>query len=250
MQVLAVLLGLAVGFFVLALSAVVLVPLAVVLAVVVLASPRGAGARVRAWRVWRRLPGLWTRRSAAGFVALLLLYCGAIPGAAFAAMVAAVHSGSSSPTATSSAPASQATGTPPDVGGGTSSSDSTTSSASEVPTVEATRPPTATPQPTPAPTPVPTPRPTPVPTKPPTAAPVANTCGAPANPWGYSFCSGGTVVTSPPASFCDVFSPCISNFWNGRGYVEQCKDGSYSKSGGISGSCSYHGGNLRPLYQA
>ena len=31
------------------------------------------------------------------------------------------------------------------------------------------------------------------------------------------------------------------------GYVEQCKDSMFSKSGGIQGSCSQHGGNLRPL---
>jgi hypothetical protein len=29
--------------------------------------------------------------------------------------------------------------------------------------------------------------------------------------------------------------------------VMECQDGMYSKSGGRSGSCSYHGGNLRPL---
>jgi hypothetical protein len=28
----------------------------------------------------------------------------------------------------------------------------------------------------------------------------------------------------------------------------ECSDGMYSQSGGESGSCSHHGGNLRPLY--
>jgi hypothetical protein len=30
--------------------------------------------------------------------------------------------------------------------------------------------------------------------------------------------------------------------------VMQCADGAFSKSGGIQGSCSHHGGNSRPLY--
>jgi len=87
-------------------------------------------------------------------------------------------------------------------------------------------------------TPVPTPAPAPV-------APVPNLCGAPANPWGYNFCSGAT-ISAPPASFCNYFS-CIANFWNGRGSVMQCSDLMFSLSGGIRGSCSYHGGNYRYL---
>jgi hypothetical protein len=30
--------------------------------------------------------------------------------------------------------------------------------------------------------------------------------------------------------------------------VDECHDGTYSHSGGRSGACSYHGGELRPLY--
>ena len=128
------------------------------------------------------------------------------------------------------------------VGGGDTgtSSSSTTTAPTAAPTAAPTPPPTATPAPTPTPTPVPT-------QPPPTAAPVADTCGAPQNPWGYGFCSGST-ISNPPGNFCSYFS-CISNFWNGRGYVEQCKDGMFSKSGGISGSCSYHGGNRQALLQ-
>lgn len=119
--------------------------------------------------------------------------------------------------------------------------------------------------PTPAPTPVATPAPTttPTPTLPPTLAPartlaptaapptakpvaVTNTCGAGANPWGYTFCAGSTIA-SPPSNFCSYFN-CIASFWNGVGYVEQCVDSTFSKSGGRSGSCSSHGGNSRPLY--
>jgi hypothetical protein len=67
------------------------------------------------------------------------------------------------------------------------------------------------------------------------------------NPWCYTLTNTGKLIHSPPGSFCSYF-PCIGNFWNGNGYVEKCQDGMYSKSGGIQGSCSHHGGNLQPLY--
>ncbi len=76
--------------------------------------------------------------------------------------------------------------------------------------------------------------------------PPPNLCGAPANPWNYNFCGVGTIM-SPPSNFCSYFS-CIPSFWQStNGYVEECVDGMYSHSGGVSGSCSSHGGNLRPL---
>jgi hypothetical protein len=89
-------------------------------------------------------------------------------------------------------------------------------------------------------------------TKPPTTTktttkPPPNLCGAPSNPWGYNFC-GGSAILTPAASFCSYFK-CIANFPNGKGYVEECKDGMYSKSGGIQGSCSQHGGNLAELFE-
>ena len=100
--------------------------------------------------------------------------------------------------------------------------------------------------PTAAPTAAPPDRPTARPTAKPTSPP-ANTCGAPANRWGYNFCGGG-VIDSPPFSFCAYFN-CIPSFWEStKGYVEECVDGTYSHSGGRSGSCSSHGGNRRPLY--
>jgi micrococcal nuclease len=72
-------------------------------------------------------------------------------------------------------------------------------------------------------------------------------CGAPPNRWNYTYCGGQTIRT-PPADLCSVFA-CIPSFWNQtRGYVMQCRDGLLSHSGGIRGSCSYHGGNSRPLY--
>lgn len=84
------------------------------------------------------------------------------------------------------------------------------------------------------------------PTAQPTAAPIINLCGAPANPWNYNFC-GGAFISSPSSNFCSSFN-CIASFWSGRGYVMECADLTYSKSGGIRGSCSYHGGNYRALY--
>ena len=106
---------------------------------------------------------------------------------------------------------------------------------------------------------VPKPKPKPTPTRPvvrsrPTPAPrpkptpthvVLNLCGAPTNPWGYNFCRGG-YIDSPAAGFCSYFD-CIANFPNGHGYVVQCVDGMFSKSGGRQGACSYHGGERRPL---
>lgn len=100
--------------------------------------------------------------------------------------------------------------------------------------------PTPTPVPTTKPTSAPTPKPQPTPTPEPTCQAVNN------NPWCFNF-SPGNLIYNPPADFCSYFA-CIGNFWNGRGYVNECQDGEYSKSGGIRGDCSYHGGELRPLY--
>ena len=107
--------------------------------------------------------------------------------------------------------------------------------------------PTATPTPAPAavaPTATPTQAPTAAPT--PTQHPSTMPDGAPWNPWSYDFEQGSTIA-SPPAEFCNYFN-CITNFGNGKGYVEECKDAMYSKSGGVSGSCSGHSGNNRILY--
>ena len=101
----------------------------------------------------------------------------------------------------------------------------------EAPTEPATPRPKLTPRPTPAPTP--DNRPCKV--------------RAAANPWGYDFCFPGRYITAPASEFCSYF-PCIGNFWNGNGYVIQCSDGTFGKSGGKSGSCNHHGGNASPLY--
>jgi len=41
--------------------------------------------------------------------------------------------------------------------------------------------------------------------------------------------------------FCTVHQ-CIGNFQGEGGTIVQCSDGTYSHAGGISGSCSHHGG--------
>lgn len=76
----------------------------------------------------------------------------------------------------------------------------------------------------------------------------ASTCGAPTNPYGYTFCAVGTRVTRPPSDICTYFTSCIANFRNGRGYMVECNDGTYSMSGGIEDACSYHEGVKRPVY--
>lgn len=123
--------------------------------------------------------------------------------------------------------------------------------SSALPTATAT--PTATAVPTATattvpPTPTPKPRPTATPRPPaPTATPKPT--GVNGNPWGYNF-SCCNYIYSPPSDFCGQYFTCIPSFWTStNGYVEECQDGTYSHSGGRSGSCSYHGGNLRALLQ-
>ena len=72
--------------------------------------------------------------------------------------------------------------------------------------------------------------------------------GVNGNPWNYSFnATGGKLIILPPTAFCSYFH-CIPNFPRGKGYVEECRDGMFSLSGGRRGSCSYHGGDWRALY--
>jgi hypothetical protein len=46
--------------------------------------------------------------------------------------------------------------------------------------------------------------------------------------------------TNPPANFCSIAN-CIPSFSDGQGFVVQCGDGLYSKSGGRTGACAGHG---------
>lgn len=100
--------------------------------------------------------------------------------------------------------------------------------------------------PTTKPTTQPTPRPTHTKPAVPTPTPKPKCQAVNKNPWCYNF-SPGNLIYNPPAAFCDYFN-CIASFWNGRGFVNECADQTYSKSGGIQGDCSHHSGELRPLY--
>ena len=73
-------------------------------------------------------------------------------------------------------------------------------------------------------------------------------CGAPPNPWAYNLC-GGSLVDNPPPDFC-VYFPCVVGFWKQTlGFIDQCRDGTYSHSGGTPGACSLDSGEARRLYQ-
>lgn len=89
-----------------------------------------------------------------------------------------------------------------------------------------------------------TPKQPPAPSPTPTPAPA--TTGVNGNPWGYDF-NPGQVITNPKPDFCNYFN-CISNFWNGAGYVVQCSDGQYSKSGNRRSTCSRNRGIAKTLY--
>lgn len=93
-----------------------------------------------------------------------------------------------------------------------------------------TLPPILAPKPTQPPA-VATQPPAPQPTQPPT--------GVNGNPWGYDF-NPGNLITNPPANFCHYFN-CIPTFHApddpDGGYIVECQDGTYSQSGGESGSC-------------
>jgi hypothetical protein len=113
----------------------------------------------------------------------------------------------------------------------------------------------ATTAPTKPPTSAPAPKPTPQPTQRLTTAPTQPskppTCpGLNCNPWGYNF-TPGTYIYYPPTGFCNYFA-CIPSFYGpddpGDGSIVECQDSSYSQSGGERGACSFHGGELRPLY--
>jgi hypothetical protein len=199
------------------------------------------------WSRFRGMPRIAQVLLAVG-AALILMVCSCCSCSGFAA---ALGGGSPSVQATAT------TGSGSHSGASSHTGSSGTNGVVFVATATATPQPTVTPQPTatatpapqptatakPQPTATPRPQPQPTATPKPSCIPGAVNC----NPWGYTFTNTGKYIYSPASSFCYYFS-CIKNFWNGSGYVMECKDGMYSKSGGRSGSCSYHGGNWRPLY--
>jgi hypothetical protein len=116
----------------------------------------------------------------------------------------------------------------------------------------ATATPTQAPTPTSTPTPKPTATPTPKPTQhpAPTPTPKPHCVGVNNNPWCYDF-NPGKLIYIPPNGFCNYFN-CIATFYAsddpGDGYIIECSDSTFSQSGGESGACSHHGGEMRPLY--
>lgn len=146
----------------------------------------------------------------------------AAPTATTTPLLTATATAVPSPTSTATATATATAAPPP------------TATATASPTAIAMSQPTALPTSRPAPTATPKPQPTLCP-------------GVNCNPWGYNF-SPGNLIYNPPDNFCGQYFTCIGNFSNGSGYVIECHDGEYSKSGGLRGSCSHHGGDWRPLY--
>jgi hypothetical protein len=60
---------------------------------------------------------------------------------------------------------------------------------------------------------------------------------------------------NPPKAFCSYFAcigtpPGYTTFWSGTGYVVECVDNKFLKTGGGNHNpCSQDGGYLRTLYQ-
>ncbi|MEH0824062.1 MULTISPECIES: hypothetical protein [unclassified Micromonospora] len=84
----------------------------------------------------------------------------------------------------------------------------------------------------------------------PTPAPTTSAerrCGAPANPIGYDFCAGKR-VRKPDHRICDWFD-CAQDFWSGRGYLVQCRDGAVSLTGGRRDACAGHRGVRRTVFR-
>ncbi|NBE81638.1 hypothetical protein [Micromonospora rubida] len=71
-------------------------------------------------------------------------------------------------------------------------------------------------------------------------------CGAPANPFGYDYC-GGSRIRKPDVRVCDYFD-CGQDFWAGRGYLVQCRDGALSLTGGRADACATHDGLRRTVW--
>jgi hypothetical protein len=95
----------------------------------------------------------------------------------------------------------------------------------------------------------------PTPTPIPTVAPVQQATPTPTpergvnnNPWGYNF-DPGQLIYNPPAQFCSYFK-CARDFsWQWvHGYVVECNDLSFSRTGGTRFACAWDDGVKRKLY--
>ncbi len=71
------------------------------------------------------------------------------------------------------------------------------------------------------------------------------------NPWGYDFDDTGDLINDEiPLAFCKYFK-CANDFWSDprNGYIVECNDGYYVRTGGYTSACNKHGGVKRTLYQ-
>jgi hypothetical protein len=80
-----------------------------------------------------------------------------------------------------------------------------------------------------------------------TPTPTCITGAVNCNPWGYNFTNGSRIF-NPAGEFCSFFK-CIANFWSDKGYVVECRDGTYSKEGGEKHACMRHHGVSHTLLQ-
>ena len=67
------------------------------------------------------------------------------------------------------------------------------------------------------------------------------------NPWCYTFVSGRQIL-NPPTNFCTFFA-CAPQFFQGQGFVVQCQDLTFSKTGGTPSACAGQGGEQRTLFE-
>ncbi|MGC1211571.1 MAG: hypothetical protein WA890_09965, partial [Micromonospora sp.] len=102
------------------------------------------------------------------------------------------------------------------------------------------------PSPSPAPSRTTSPVPTPTALPTPTPTPTPDRCGAPENPFGYTYC-GGSLIHQPALDVCRYFV-CVDGFWAGEGYLMRCGDGTVGMVGGRYGSCPDRSGRKLPVY--
>jgi hypothetical protein len=70
------------------------------------------------------------------------------------------------------------------------------------------------------------------------------------NPWGYDFNrQGDYIYDQNTTNFCKYFK-CASDFWNNsrNGYIVECNDEDYTRTGGYASVCDGHGGEKQALY--
>jgi hypothetical protein len=56
------------------------------------------------------------------------------------------------------------------------------------------------------------------------------------------------VITNPASDICSYLN-CVAKFADGQGFVVECQDNTFSKTGGTGDVCPKHEGYLQTLYQ-